>query len=75
MVAAMEKLSVGAGVALALACDWRVLADDAYLYPYHHPRWHRLQREGRLPSEGLGLAIFRNGIDAVAGGTLPFTKS
>ena len=39
---------------------------DAYLYPYHHPRWHRLQREGRLPEEGQGLAVFRNGIDAVA---------
>jgi enoyl-CoA hydratase len=31
-VAAMEKLAVGAGVAITLACDWRVLAEDAYLY-------------------------------------------
>jgi enoyl-CoA hydratase/carnithine racemase len=31
-VTAMEGLCVGAGCAIALACDWRVLASDAYLY-------------------------------------------
>ncbi|MBS0243165.1 MAG: enoyl-CoA hydratase/isomerase family protein [Proteobacteria bacterium] len=31
-IAAMERLSVGAGMAIALACDWRVLGRSAYLY-------------------------------------------
>jgi len=31
-ICAMERLSVGAGVAIALACDWRVLGKNAYLY-------------------------------------------
>ncbi|MDF3073514.1 MAG: crt [Alphaproteobacteria bacterium] len=31
-ICAMERLSVGAGVAIALACDWRVLGRGAYLY-------------------------------------------
>jgi enoyl-CoA hydratase len=31
-VCAMEKLAVGAGVALPLACDWRVMGRGAYLY-------------------------------------------
>ncbi len=31
-IAAMEKLAVGAGVALPLACDWRVMGRSCYLY-------------------------------------------
>ena len=39
---------------------------DAYLYPFHHPRWERRRFEGALPAEGEGLQIFRNGVDAAA---------
>ncbi|AZW32241.1 enoyl-CoA hydratase/isomerase family protein [Bordetella bronchiseptica GA96-01] len=31
-IAAIEGLNIGGGIALTLACDWRVMADDAYLY-------------------------------------------
>ena len=31
-IAAIEGPAVGAGVAIAICCDWRVMADDAYLY-------------------------------------------
>ncbi|MDX1390665.1 MAG: phosphoribosylformylglycinamidine synthase subunit PurQ, partial [Acidobacteriota bacterium] len=37
---------------------------DAYLYPFQHPLWSRRRIEGGLPTEGEGLAIFRNGVDA-----------
>ncbi|MCP3978194.1 MAG: phosphoribosylformylglycinamidine synthase subunit PurQ [bacterium] len=39
---------------------------DAYLYPFHHPRWERRLATSPLPDEGEGMAIFRNGVDAVA---------
>ena len=39
---------------------------DAYLYPFHHPRWFQRRDAG----EGAGLAIFRNGVDQAASETL-----
>jgi phosphoribosylformylglycinamidine synthase len=39
---------------------------DAYLYPFQHPRWSRWRYEGRVPAEGGGLALFRNGVDYAA---------
>lgn len=39
---------------------------DAYLYPFHHPRWRHRRLAGPAPDEGAGLAIFRNGVDAAA---------
>ncbi len=39
---------------------------DAYLYGFHHPNWIALARAGKLPADGEGLAIFRNGVDAAA---------
>jgi phosphoribosylformylglycinamidine (FGAM) synthase-like amidotransferase family enzyme len=39
---------------------------DAYLHPFHHPHWTRRRLAGRVPAEGEGLAIFRNGVDAAA---------
>lgn len=39
---------------------------DAYIYPFQHPQWPRWKLEGRVPQEGGGLALFRNGVDAAA---------
>lgn len=39
---------------------------DAYLYPFQHPQWTRQRLSHDPPSEGAGLAIFRNGVDAAA---------
>ena len=49
---------------------------DAFLYAFQHPLWFRTRREGGsgMPrggslEEGGGVAIFRNGVDAVASGS------
>jgi len=34
---------------------------ERYIHPYQHPQWTRQKVEGRLPTEGQGLQIFRNG--------------
>ena len=39
---------------------------DAFLYPFQHPQAFRAQ-ESAEDSEGAGLAVFRNGVDAAAG--------
>ena len=41
---------------------------DAFLYPFHHPRWERRYADGGMPEEGDGMRIFRNGVDAAAAG-------
>lgn len=33
---------------------------ERYIHPYQHPQWTRQRTEGRLPSEGSGMQIFRN---------------
>lgn len=37
---------------------------DAYLYPFHHPRWTHRKLAGTLGAEGDGLKIFSNGVAA-----------
>ncbi len=39
---------------------------DAFIYPFQHPQWSRHRLTGEAASEGGGLAIFRNGVDAAA---------
>ncbi len=37
---------------------------DAYLYPFHHPRY--FHRRSEVPATGQGLLVFKNGVDAAA---------
>ncbi|MFC1554787.1 phosphoribosylformylglycinamidine synthase I [candidate division KSB1 bacterium] len=36
---------------------------EAFLSPYNHPFWTRINIENRLPDEGEGVQIFRNAVD------------
>ncbi|HUB92806.1 MAG TPA: phosphoribosylformylglycinamidine synthase subunit PurQ [Candidatus Saccharimonadales bacterium] len=36
---------------------------EGFMTPYNHPSWTRLQAEGKLPKEGEGLQIARNGVE------------
>lgn len=36
---------------------------EAFWSPFNHPSWTRLKIEGRLPKEGMGVQISRNGVE------------
>ena len=38
---------------------------EAYISPYNHPNWIHQKLRETLPSEGLGLKIFRNAVDYI----------
>lgn len=38
---------------------------EAFMTPYNHPNWTRLKLDGKLPKEGAGMQIARNGIKYV----------
>ncbi len=70
-VAAMERLAVGAGVALPLACDWRVLGESAYLWVPEikigvHLQWGALPRLINLvgPARAKRICILCEKMDA-----------
>jgi len=58
----------GSVAAIAGVCDptGRVFGlmphPEAYLFPWNHPHWSRRALAGDTPSEGAGLAIFRNAV-------------
>ncbi len=40
---------------------------EAYLFAENHPSWDRQKLDGTLPSRGLGLKLFENGVKFLAG--------
>ena len=61
----------GSNMAIAGICDptGRIFGlmphREAFWSPFNHPSWHRLKIDGKLPSEGPGIQISRNGIEYV----------
>lgn len=59
----------GSEAALAGICDetGRIFGfmphSEAYLSPYNHPYWTRLQVQNAMPAEGDGVKIFRNAVN------------
>ena len=39
---------------------------EAYLFPENHPNWDKQKLAGTLPSQGLGLKLFENGVKFLA---------
>jgi phosphoribosylformylglycinamidine synthase I len=35
---------------------------EAYLFPENHPNWDQQKLDGNLPEQGLGLKLFKNGV-------------
>jgi phosphoribosylformylglycinamidine synthase len=40
---------------------------EAYLFPENHPNWDIQKLNGTLPSKGLGLKFFENGVKFLGG--------
>jgi phosphoribosylformylglycinamidine synthase subunit PurQ / glutaminase len=38
---------------------------EGFLSPYNHPSWTRLKEDGKLPKEGMGMQVARNGMGYV----------
>lgn len=40
---------------------------EAYLFPENHPNWDKQKLDGSLPDQGLGLKLFQNAVNHIAG--------
>lgn len=61
----------GSDMAIAGICDptGRIFGlmphREAFWSPYNHPKWHRIKITGKLPREGPGVQVSRNGVEYV----------